>query len=327
MCALLLMLHPKDTQNIIGHRKIIDQFLSEITYGRLHHAWIFSGTRGIGKASLAYKCAKALLSFSLKDIASTNSLKCTQQVEKWVHNKTCPDLFVLESDSEEPGESTEIKVDMVRELSSFLSTKPVISEHKVVIIDSIDDLNINAANALLKTLEEPKPNTYFFLICHQLGRILPTIKSRCRIIKFKPLSFEEFSHIPKLSHLPSEQIEKLYDITGGSVHFALMLTDSKKLALLESLIDLSSVSEIDLYKLAADCSSNFNYSTFMYLLEYVLANYISTIQNTRNDYHVMKKLQDLYRKIHKTMQETEIFNLEKTNAYRTILSEVQSTLG
>lgn len=321
------MLHPRDTQNIIGHSKIMEQFLVEAASGRLHHAWIFSGTRGIGKATVAYKCAKALLSFSISQIAVSNSLKCTSQIEKWVHNKTCPDLCVIDSEAEEQGQSTEIKVDQVRDLASFLSTKPVMSEHKVVIIDSIDDLNTNAANALLKTLEEPRPNTYFFLICHQIGRILPTIKSRCRIVKFQPLSFSEFSHMPGLTALSDANLERLYKITNGSVHFALLLSDSKKLALLESIASLSSISELELYKLAADCSANFDYATFGYLLEYVIANHIATVQNAKSDYHIMKKLQGLFRIVHKTLQETEIFNLEKTNAYRTILSEVQSALG
>lgn len=211
------MLHPRENDNLFGHEETEQQFIKALKNNKLHHAWILTGEQGIGKATYAYHAAKYLLS-SPKPTSQFKEGWDAQTVAK-VNALSHPDLFVLESDHE--GKS-DIKIDLVRDLSQFCNMTPVLSKYKVVIIDSINDLNVNSANALLKQLEEPHPSTIFLLVCHSIGALLPTIRSRCRLAKFKTLSESDFYNILNTQDTAYEN--DLYDICHGSLNLAKHLT-------------------------------------------------------------------------------------------------------
>lgn len=166
-----------------GNRRQID---TRIALGKLHHGWILGGPRGIGKAHFAKQVAAKLVDPEGK-------------FERLVEQGTHPDIITisrLPKEALKEGEvvtpQTELKrsisVDQIRTLQGQLTTRPGIGDKRAIIINSADDLERNAANALLKSLEEPSQGTHFFLISHASDRLLPTIRSRCQILRFEPLT-------------------------------------------------------------------------------------------------------------------------------------------
>ena len=151
---------------------------------RLHHAWLLAGPRGLGKAAFAWRAARRLLGASADgaDLASG----ADDPVNRLIVARAHPDLLVLERETEDGKPRRNIPVDEARRLPEFFSKAPALAAHRVAIIDAADDLNVNSANAVLKTLEEPPPRGVLLLITHAPGRLLPTIRSRCRRLGFAP---------------------------------------------------------------------------------------------------------------------------------------------
>lgn len=185
---------------------IINNLLTLYKNNKLHHSYIFSGQYGIGKATLAYNlAAKLILSNSQSHYDSSLNL---------LQNCSHPDIHVLSSQ-----DNTEIKVDQIRELINNISLTSTFGI-KVIIIDNINQMNVNSSNAILKILEEPPANTYFFLIDHKFSAILPTIKSRSNIINIQTQSLEQFQNIVStLDNIAINQNETLdyYNYSGGSI--------------------------------------------------------------------------------------------------------------
>ncbi len=168
---------PYACAQLYGHTAVQQQFIQHYQNNTLHHAWLLAGPQGIGKASLAYILATHILG---------------QGAAQNIHNGGHPNLFVLKRELNDKGTaSSVITVVNVRNLNGFLHTTAAIDGWRVVIIDSIDAMNRSAANALLKSLEEPPANVVFLIICHNLGALLPTIRSRVQIHKLKPLDDED----------------------------------------------------------------------------------------------------------------------------------------
>lgn len=190
--------------NIIGHNTQISVFLSELNGARLHHGWLFTGPQGVGKASIAYALAKHALSAAAGPPVTRDALYVPDDhpVGKLVDAHSHPDLVLLERLPKDPKavrdldrrdwpgdleRARSITVDQVRALGSVFALKPSFSNRRIVIVDAIDDMERAGANALLKSLEEPPAGTIFLLISHAPGRLLPTIRSRCRTLRFNPL--------------------------------------------------------------------------------------------------------------------------------------------
>ena len=176
---------------IIGQNRAVEQFALAWTSRKLHHAWLLAGPKGVGKASFAHCAARRVLAeaagpaFDLPGIETPDEHPIVRLVEAGSH----PDMRRLERlVNEKTGNlSRNISVDQVRELGEFLSLTSALSAWRVVVIDTLDDLETSGANALLKILEEPPPNSLFFLVSHAPGRLLPTIRSRCRRLDFTSL--------------------------------------------------------------------------------------------------------------------------------------------
>lgn len=182
-----------------GQDRAIADLLGAIDADRLHHAWLLGGAMGLGKGGLAREFAKLLLGAG-KDGATGGKmpdLSADNPVVRLVEAGTHPDLVVLErlmkekKKGEEGSLARNITVDQIRGLSHFLHLAPSMARRRIVIIDTADELERGAANALLKNLEEPPRDTIFLLISHAPGRLLPTIRSRCRLLNFQPLSDED----------------------------------------------------------------------------------------------------------------------------------------
>ena len=184
---------------IVGHDKAVEQFAAAWQGRKLHHAWLLAGPKGVGKATFAHAAARRVLadaagpSLELPGIATPDDHPVVRLVEAGSH----PDMRWLQRlTSEKTGDlARNISVDQVRELGEFMGMTAALSPWRVAVIDSLDDLEKSAANALLKMLEEPPSNTLYLLISHAPGRLLPTIRSRCRLLHFDALGDDAMTSI------------------------------------------------------------------------------------------------------------------------------------
>ena len=180
-------LYPFDRFGLKGHSEVIDHIL--LPTNRSHPAWILAGPEGIGKATAALHLAARLLSYQsdplFGDDAAAIIGASRDQVSRLIRAGSHPDLKIIRHGGD-AGRKT-ISIDQIREMTSFLSMTPSMGDWRVVVIDALDNIGVNGANAMLKTLEEPPKNTMILIICHAPGTILPTIRSRSRLIRFDPL--------------------------------------------------------------------------------------------------------------------------------------------
>lgn len=186
--------HPRETTSLFGHREAEMALLNAYRSGRIPHAWLIGGAQGIGKATLAYRMARFVLSHRdplATDVQRADSLNVDAEspVARRIAAEAHGGLLVLQRTANDKGVMrTVITVDETRETISFFGSTAAAEGWRVCIVDTVDELNPNAANALLKTLEEPPRQSLFLLISHAPGRVLPTILSRCRRLPLRPLA-------------------------------------------------------------------------------------------------------------------------------------------
>lgn len=220
--------HPRQTDALFGHEQAEQELAVALARGQIHHGWLFTGPPGIGKASLAYRLAKCLLASPTERQLETRSLTVPKhsQANRQVVALSHPGLMVLRRPYDQKSKrlKTSIPVDEVRRLRSFLTHRAADGGWRVVIVDSADDLNLNAANALLKSLEEPPPRLVFLLISSEPGRLLTTIRSRCRRLSLPPLgrqpllaAAEQAFTAAEIEAPPADVMERLGDMARGSV--------------------------------------------------------------------------------------------------------------
>ena len=206
---------------IYGHDSAIAAFRAGLDGGRLHHAWLVSGPQGIGKALFAHKAALRVLAQGAGPVAEPGlNIRDDHPAAKLAAAGSHPDLMKLERLTKESGTelARSITVDQVRGLQRLFATTSSMSPWRAVIIDSVDDLERNAANALLKNLEEPPPSTVFLLVSHSPERLLPTIRSRCRLLRLSPLSDEDMKAALRaaLPDADDEEIRALCEAGKGA---------------------------------------------------------------------------------------------------------------
>ena len=214
---------------IAGHDRAVEQFRRAWQSGKIHHAWLLAGAKGVGKAHFARLAAVYLLAQAGGPAFTAGSLDTPDDhpIAKFIAAGSHPDMRVLQRlENDKTGNlARNISVSQVRELGEFLALTPALSPWRAVVIDSVDDLETSAANALLKMLEEPPANTIFFLVSHAPGRLLPTIRSRCRRTEFQALSDDAMASAlaEQLPDLGAAERNALIPLAGGSVGRALAL--------------------------------------------------------------------------------------------------------
>jgi DNA polymerase III subunit delta' len=246
--------------SLFGHDPEIAAFIDAAQAGKMHHAWLLTGQKGIGKASFAKAAARYLLAIqsanppSIESFAVTDNHSTAQLMKARSH----PDYVLIEREVWEKGSNKDrlvpyadrkpedvaarsIRVIQIRWLMPILSKSPSLSARRVVVIDAADDLERGAANALLKSLEEPPAGTIFLLVSHAAGRLLPTIRSRCRTLRFSGLDDAAMTSVVR-SHLPDasfEEVEALVRAGEGSPGRALGFAGLDIASIDASLIDLA----------------------------------------------------------------------------------------
>lgn len=329
-------------------KNIIDSFIS----GKLHHCNLINGIKGTGKASFIYN---EIIPFILSETNSINKETIVNSVVdrtvKLIESGGHSDLLVLdinttdEDGKENTSKKGEINVNQARKIINNIKLTPSISKNKVLIIDSIDNLNINAQNALLKTLEEPPQNTFLFLICHNLNKVLTTIKSRSNIINCQQLSIEDWGsalfsneEIQEVE-IEDEELSDLYAISNASVGFAMNILQNGALDLYDRILEILLNKDIvKIQKFANDFAEQEKFDLMCVFFERVLmdlANYGVIIGNSifierrKEIFELVKKRNDINKLLEycdyflNTIKGVEVYNLDKKHALCVIVNKIQ----
>jgi DNA polymerase-3 subunit delta' len=252
---------PWRSQRLVGHDDAEKTMLAAQQSGRLHHAWLLTGPRGIGKATLAWRFARFLLCGQQQgglfgDGPDSLEVASDAPGRALVDARSHPDLFHLRrSLNPDTGRMrAEIAVDDVRGLGAFMHMTPAMGKWRVAIVDSADEMNRNSANAVLKVLEEPPPNAVLLIVAHAPGRLLPTIRSRCRRLALQPLADETVVRLLG-DYVPDTKPEErfaLARLAEGSIGRALELAGAGSLDLYREMVEvLATLPELDMPRLHA----------------------------------------------------------------------------
>ncbi len=341
------MIEPKSNSYLVNQEEAEAFLLNAYKANTLHNSYIFAGPKGIGKATLAYKFARFLLSAQDDKQSSYTSLDTSPdtQVFKQIESGAHPDFLSLEKgynktdtakiikaikagkplDQEEIAEfkkSSVIKIDEVREVNDFLAKSAALGGYRVVIIDSIDDLNQNSANAILKILEEPPKKTVLILISHNPNSLLPTIKSRCAKVFFKPLEEPIVASLLRryLTDLDEVNIKALAKLSPSSIGKAIDYANFDVISqsqLLEKIVYAKENFLLsDLISFAEDLSKT--EETFTFGFE-IISKFLS---DNIKSFEKIEELSQVYFEANQIYAQTTSLNLDKKQAIINIINKI-----
>lgn len=214
---------PTLLNEILGHDDPRTQWDRAIASERMHHAWMLQGPRGVGKAHFALRLAADMLGVP----AGETEHPVAQLIAAGSH----PDLRLVRIPVDDKGKAkTEIPVDVIRELSRFFAMSPAMGGWRIGVIDALGELNRNSANALLKTLEEPPPRSLLLLVSHDGGAVLPTIRSRCRVLRMRKLAPEHALAVVEAAGMNAKDAAAALELAPGQPGLALELASAEGLA-------------------------------------------------------------------------------------------------
>lgn len=244
--------HPRETQRLVGQGGAEATFLEAYGSGRLHHAWLVSGPRGVGKATLAWRIARFLLAApedgggglfgDASPAPGTLDIPADHPVARRVLAGSEGRLFALRRawDEDKKRLKTVITVDEVRRMRNFLHMSAADGGRRAVIVDPADEMNTQAANALLKMLEEPPHGVVFLLVSHQPSGLLPTIRSRCREVRLTKLGPADLTEAVRAAGVDHGDSAALAALAAGSVGEAIRLLNLDGLETYAGLVQLFS---------------------------------------------------------------------------------------
>ena len=235
---------PREVDRLFGHEAARAEFGEALTSGRLHHAWLLVGPEGVGKATLAYHLARNVLALGEGSAAPQAPITADHPVFRKVAALAHPNLLLIRRSWNDKTKrySQWIGVDEVRRLRSFLGHSAGETGWRVVIVDRADDLNANAANALLKALEEPPLRTLFLLVATAEGRIPVTIRSRCRTLRITALAEDDLAHAVRAAlerddhEVDAKTLSTALALSQRSVRRALELATGEGIALYRDIV-------------------------------------------------------------------------------------------
>ncbi|WP_341760574.1 DNA polymerase III subunit delta' [Candidatus Endowatersipora endosymbiont of Watersipora subatra] len=223
---------PAKISCLVGHETAIQQFIASHASGRLHHAWMITGLRGIGKASLAFAFSKYLLRTAPHD--GSPFLNWDDKVHRQIAEESHPGLIHLTPrwDEEKKRMKSRLSINEIRKIRTLFDMSSGSNSWRIAIIDSADEMTSNAARALLKIVEEPPKQSLFFILVHSAGMIIRTFRSRCQILRLSHLSDEEILSILNQFKLEVDEYDLSYcvQLSNGSVSKALHLLEGNIIA-------------------------------------------------------------------------------------------------
>ena len=330
MADALEIPHPREVFDLTGAEEAERGWLDALERGRMHHAWLLVGPEGVGKATFAYRAARRLLGARPDPSHGLLGSDPEDPVSRQVMARSHPDLLVLEREVEDGKARRNIPVDEARRLPEFFSKAPASSPWRVAIIDAADDLNANSANAVLKTLEEPPPRGVLLLVCHAPGRLLPTIRSRCRRLLFRPWADEAVvAFVEGRTGLGPEEAGRLAAMAKGSPGRALALAEADALEMdriaLEVLRQLPQADESALLSLAGQLRGQDGARRFELLFER-LAEHVKTMVETTSGKPGAGRPEpwlDAWDQLSNLPGEAEALNLDRQHAFWTAIGALR----
>ncbi|MBP7650651.1 MAG: DNA polymerase III subunit delta' [Phenylobacterium sp.] len=321
--------HPRDVFDLQGHEAAEQSFEASRARGRLHHAWLLTGPEGVGKATFAYRAARRLLGAPPAPEYGPLGVDPNHPVSRQIMARSHPDILVLERVGEDGKPRKVIPVDEARKLSEFFSKSPASAPHRVAIIDAADDLNANSANAVLKTLEEPPPSGVLLLVSHSPGRLLPTIRSRCRRLAFHGLSeAETAAFVQSRTGANAEDAIRLARMSVGAPGRAWALANAGAVAIddaaKELLRDLPQLDEATALSLADKFRGGEGATQFNLLFERLAERVHARVLSQANDgFTGLDRWASAWETLQRLPREVEAVNLDRADALFTALSELR----
>ena len=327
---------PSEVLELFGHEAVVAQLTTAYRAGKLPHALVFAGPRGIGKATAAFQLAHYLLSHPSADAAPDRFVPKDgiSNLYRQVASSAHPGVLHLTRPLNEKTKAfkTALTVDEIRRVGRFLSLTSHDGGYRVVIVDAADDMNINAANALLKNLEEPPSRTLFLLIAHSLGRLLPTIRSRCQIVRFQPLGDDEL--IAALAAVDKDPAPALRPAmlarAGGSPRNAIMLADYGGVEIaeaLDKLVDAKDPAAADTHRLAdavAGRDQTIPFGIFNAHALDILARAASDAAE-RGDNSRANRISEAWQDSRIAILDTETYNLDRKQHVLSMIARLNNT--
>ncbi len=328
--------HPRNQFAFFGHGEGEAAFIEGLRTGRLHHAWLIGGPQGIGKATLAYRLARAVLDPQKANDPTLDNLTVSADanVARQVSALSHPNLSVLRRApaTDKKAASTTIPVDAVRKALNMFGSTAADGGYRVCIVDSAEDLTISSANALLKVIEEPPPRSLFLIVSHAPQRVLPTIRSRCRRLLLRPLDDDQIkAAIRSLGEpwtdVPGDLLDQALPYGEGSVRRTLELLDADKVAFIEQvtrlLEGLPRADTKQIYALAEGLSKRDADDSYELALETV-ERWISAKLHERAGAGAARlaPLVEVCEKIGRTAREIDVFNLDRRPFILTLFDDL-----
>ena len=320
---------PRANPTLLGHDAAEATILDAMFAGRMHHAWLITGPEGVGKATLAYRFARRLLAG--RPTEQTLALDPANPVFRRVAAASHADMLTIERayDPKRKRMRTQIAVDDVRKVNGFMHLTSAEGGWRVVVVDGAEEMNANSANALLKVLEEPPPRAVLLLVSSSPGKLLPTIRSRCRRLRLEQLddaTMDTLLHgyLPALS---DDERGRLVTLAEGSPGRAIMMAEDEGLAI-SAIVDnlLANIPDFRMskgYEIAdALVKSDTGFSTFMDLLRAGVSSAVRAAARGHADPEQEKMVAsrpidawgDLWFGLTRLQDDTERFSLDKRQA-------------
>jgi len=312
---------PRETTVLFGHDSAEREFLAVYRSGRVPHAWLIGGEPGIGKATLAYRIARFVLAEpdpSRASTAETLALDPAHRTVRRVAVNAHPDLLVLERTPGDSGKMrTVITVEQVRRLATFFGSTAGEGGWRVCIVDSADELKYpEGSNALLKMLEEPPPRSLFLLVSHAPGRLLPTIRSRCRRLALRPLGQGDVARAACTAlgaDAGDPAVAAAAAAARGSVSQAIALAGGPMLALREKVAELlSALPSTDPRALHALGDELDRDRGLLDVFVGAVRDWLSGRLDTEvGNLTLLARTADLWERLNRSARDVEVYNLER----------------
>ena len=314
-------LAPRENPVLFGHSAAEAEFVAALETGRMHHAWLLTGPAGVGKATLAYRLARRLLSPARDPNDPGNPV-----FRRLAHGSHA-DVLTIEREMDEKRKRMkgEVGIDQVRDVTGFLHLTSAEAGWRVVVVDGVETLNRNAANALLKVLEEPPRQAILLLTAAAPGRLLPTIRSRCRRLKLDPLSAAEMegalAHL--LPEIDGEARRELAKTANGAPGRAVALAEEGAFALAalaREALDARRLPITRMHALAEQATrTESGFATFMGLLQAGLGEHVRAAARGQGAWpgaqsRPLAEWGEVWQALGRLQDETERFNLDKRSA-------------
>ncbi|MET0294212.1 MAG: DNA polymerase III subunit delta' [Phenylobacterium sp.] len=321
--------HPREVFELVGHEGAEAAFEDARARGRLHHAWMLTGREGVGKATFAYRAARRLLGARPDRALGLLGSDPSDPVSRQVIARSHPDLLVIERLGEDGKVRKVIPVDEARQLGEFFSKSPASAPHRVAIVDAADDLNANAANALLKTLEEPPPRGVLLLVTHAPGKLLPTIRSRCRRLGFAPLPEDEVAgFVRRYADAGPDEALRLARMAGGAPGRALTLAAASAIEVDEAagalLAGLPSVDEAALLVMAEKFRGPEGMARFSLLFERLADRVRAYVADGQGEGAALDRWAAAWETLQRLPREVEALNLDRSDALFSTIAELKA---